>query len=82
VSGSITVQIDVQRQAEDMAKMTKHIVRESDGDEPRVFYECTGAQSIAKAACSLPRRAGEVIVIGVGRPVIMICPSCTHHRLR
>jgi L-iditol 2-dehydrogenase len=74
VPGCITVQIDVQRTAEDMAEFIKQAVRDSGGDEPRVVYECTGVQSSVITACFLPRRAGEVMVIGVGRPTMNELP--------
>jgi L-iditol 2-dehydrogenase len=74
VPGCITVQIDMQNQPEDLAKYIKQIIRESCGDEPRIVYECTGVQSSVVTACYLPRRAGEVMVIGVGRPIMNDLP--------
>lgn len=74
VPGCITVQISQQRRPEDMAKFVKQTIREAGGDEPRVVYECTGVQSSVLTACFLPRRAGEVMVIGVGRPTMNELP--------
>lgn len=44
------------------------------GDQPRVVYECTGVQSSIITAAYLPRPKGEVMVVGVGRPMINELP--------
>jgi L-iditol 2-dehydrogenase len=74
VPGCTTVRIHVQRKPEDMAQSIRQAIHEAGGDEPRVVYECTGVQSSMITACFLPRRAGEVMVIGVGRPTMNELP--------
>jgi len=70
VPGCVTVQIDTKQKPEEMANAIKYALAEAGGVEPRVVYECTGVQSSIVTACFLPRRAGEVMVIGVGRAVM------------
>lgn len=43
-------------------------------DQPRVVYECTGVQSSVNTAAYLPRAKGEVMVVGVGRPLLNELP--------
>ena len=49
-------------------------VKSLGGDQPRVVYECTGVQNSIIAAAYLPRPKGEVMVVGVGRPVLNELP--------
>ena len=74
VPGCITVQIDPRKSEKDMAGELLKAMRDGGGEQPRVVYECTGVQSSIVTAAYLPRAAGQVMVIGVGKPIINDLP--------
>lgn len=74
VPGAVGVQVDLTKSPEQMALKIREVVREQGGDVPRVVFECTGVQSSVVTASFVPRPAGEVIVIGVGKSVMNELP--------
>ena len=87
VPGSVGVQVDLTKSPQEMAMTVREVVREKGGDVPRVVFECTGVQSSVITASFVPRPAGEVIVIGVGKAIMNELPfmhlsmaevSCKH----
>ncbi|KAK4626960.1 L-arabinitol 4-dehydrogenase [Fulvia fulva] len=74
VPNCITYQINTAISAEETAKDILKTLEAAGGDQPRVVYECTGVQSSVVTSCYLPRAAGEVMVIGVGRPIMNDIP--------
>jgi L-iditol 2-dehydrogenase len=74
VPGCLVYQIDVTKTAEETAKDIVKTIQEADGEHPRVVYECTGVQQSVVTACYIPRAAGEVMVIGVGKPIMNDIP--------
>lgn len=74
VPNCITYQIDTKKAYQETAADILRTLQEAGGDQPRVVYECTGVQSSVITACYLPRPAGEVMVIGVGKPMMNELP--------
>lgn len=74
VPGAVGIQVDLSKSPQEMADKVKDVVKENGGNVPRVVYECTGVQSSVIAASYVPRPAGEVIVIGVGKSVMNELP--------
>jgi L-iditol 2-dehydrogenase len=74
VPGAAGVQVDLTKSPQEMAMAIREIVREKGGDVPRVVFECTGVQSSVITASFVPRPAGEVIVIGVGKTIMNELP--------
>lgn len=74
VPGVITVRIELGKSAQEMAETIKQTIHTAGGARPRVVYECTGVQSSVITAAYLPRPTGEVMVIGVGKPIMNELP--------
>ncbi|KAK4503734.1 hypothetical protein PRZ48_004649 [Zasmidium cellare] len=74
VPNCVTYQIDTKKAYQETAADILRTLQEAGGDQPRVVYECTGVQSSVVTACYLPRPAGEVMVIGVGKPMMNEIP--------
>ncbi|KAF2163757.1 hypothetical protein M409DRAFT_68332 [Zasmidium cellare ATCC 36951] len=74
VPNCVTYQIDTKKNYQDNAADILRTLQEAGGDQPRVVYECTGVQSSVATACYLPRPAGEMMVIGVGKPMMNEIP--------
>jgi L-iditol 2-dehydrogenase len=74
VPGAVGVQVDLTKSPQEMAMVVREVVREKGGDVPRVVFECTGVQSSVITASFVPRPAGEVIVIGVGKAIMNELP--------
>lgn len=72
--GCIPFQIDSKAAPRDSAAGILALLQQSGGEAPRVLYECTGVQSSIATASYLPRPAGEVMVIGVGRAIMNELP--------
>lgn len=72
--GCVTFQIDPSKPAEETAKAVIKALEDAGGEQPRVVYECTGVQGSVVTACYMPRAAGEVMVIGVGKPIMNDLP--------
>ncbi|SMR50489.1 unnamed protein product [Zymoseptoria tritici ST99CH_1E4] len=72
--GCIPYQIIPDVSAQDTAVDILQTMQAAGGDQPRVVYECTGVQGSVVTSCYLPRPAGEVMVIGVGRPIMNELP--------
>ena len=52
----------------------REVAKKQGGDVPRSVFECTGVQSSVVTASYVPRPAGEVIVIGVGKAIMNELP--------
>ncbi|EME83328.1 uncharacterized protein MYCFIDRAFT_39289 [Pseudocercospora fijiensis CIRAD86] len=74
VPNCIPFQIDLKKSAEETAKHIVQTCIDAGADQPRVVYECTGVQQSVVTACYLPRAAGQVMVIGVGKPIMNEIP--------
>lgn len=74
VPGAVGVQVDLTKSPQEMAVAIREVVKERAGDVPRVVFECTGVQSSVITASFVPRPAGEVIVIGVGKATMNELP--------
>lgn len=74
VPGCVPFQIDPKKSPDETGKEIVKILEAAGGEQPRVVYECTGVQSSVITACYMPRAAGEVMVIGVGRPIMNELP--------
>lgn len=74
VPGVVPFQIQFGRTARDTALDILATMKAAGGDQPRVVYECTGVQGSIVTASYIPRPAGEVMVIGVGRPILNELP--------
>lgn len=74
IPGCVPFQIDPKKPAEETGKEIVQALEDAGGEQPRVVYECTGVQSSVVTACYMPRAAGEVMVIGVGRPTMNDLP--------
>ncbi|KUL89212.1 hypothetical protein ZTR_03675 [Talaromyces verruculosus] len=74
VPGCKTVQIQTDKTPQEMAAIINDTISAASGDQPRVVYECTGVQSSVVTAAYIPRPAGEVMVVGVGRPILNELP--------
>ena len=74
VPGAVGLQVDLSRSPQEMAVVVREAVAEKGGDVPRLVYECTGVQSSVITASYVPRPAGEVIVIGVGKSIMNELP--------
>lgn len=74
VPGCLPILIDPSKSAEEMGLAIVKAIVAAGGEQPRVVYECTGVQQSVVTACFIPRQAGEVMVIGVGRPVMNELP--------
>jgi L-iditol 2-dehydrogenase len=72
--GCVPYQIQPGVSAQDTAMDILKTMQDAGGDQPRVVYECTGVQGSVVTACYLPRPAGEVMVIGVGKPIMNDLP--------
>lgn len=70
----LTYQIDTKMSPQETAKDIVRTLKEAGTEQPRVVYECTGVQNSVVTACFLPRPAGEVMVIGVGKPMMNELP--------
>ena len=57
-----------------MASLVIEKIQKIGGEQPRVVYECTGAQNCIVTAAHIPRPGGEVMAVGVGRPVLNQLP--------
>lgn len=69
VPGCLPVQFELSSSPQENADKAVRALREAGGDLPKVVYECTGVESSVAAATYIPRPAGEVMVIGVGKPL-------------
>jgi NADPH:quinone reductase-like Zn-dependent oxidoreductase len=69
-----TVLVPLESKPEEIAASILDTVRSLGAEQPRVVYECTGVQSSVITAAFLPRPKGEVMVVGVGRPVLNELP--------
>lgn len=74
VPGCVPFQIQFGRTAQDTAIDILATMKAAGGDQPRVAYECTGVQGSVVTASYLPRPAGELMVIGVGKPIMNELP--------
>jgi L-iditol 2-dehydrogenase len=74
VPGAVGVQVDLTKSPEEMAIAVREAVKAQGGDVPRSVFECTGVQSSVVTASYVPRPAGEVIVIGVGKAIMNELP--------
>lgn len=74
VPGCVPFQIQFGRTAKDTALEILATMKAAGGDQPRVVYECTGVQGSVVTASYLPRPTGEVMVIGVGKPIMNELP--------
>jgi L-iditol 2-dehydrogenase len=74
ISLAVGVQVDLTKSPEEMAMVVREVVKKQGGDVPRSVFECTGVQSSVVTASHVPRPAGEVIVIGVGKAVMNELP--------
>lgn len=74
VPGCVPYQIDPKKTAEETGKEIVETITKAGGDQPRVVYECTGVQQSVVTSCYLPRPAGQVMVIGVGKPIMNELP--------
>jgi L-iditol 2-dehydrogenase len=74
VPGCVPFQIQFGRTAQETALDILLALKAAGGDQPRVVYECTGVQGSVVTASYLPRPAGEVMVIGVGKPIMNELP--------
>jgi L-iditol 2-dehydrogenase len=74
VPGAVGVQVDLTKSPQEMAMAIREVVKERGGDVPRVVFECTGVQSSVITASFVPRPAGDVIVIGVGKAIMNELP--------
>lgn len=74
VPGCVPFQIDPKKGYQETAGEIVQALQDAGGEQPKVVYECTGVQSSVVTACYLPRAAGEVMVIGVGRPIMNEIP--------
>jgi L-iditol 2-dehydrogenase len=74
VPGAVGVQVDLTKSPEEMAMAVREVVKKQGGDVPRSVFECTGVQSSVVTASYVPRPAGEVIVIGVGKAIMNELP--------
>lgn len=72
--GVVPFQIQFGRTAQDTASDILAAMKAAGGDQPRVVYECTGVQGSVVTASYLPRPAGEVMVIGVGKAIMNELP--------
>lgn len=55
---------------ESAAEITRTFCEGLGVEQPRVVYECTGVQSSINTAAFVAARGGEVMVVGVGRPIL------------
>ncbi|KAK9234028.1 chaperonin 10-like protein [Lipomyces kononenkoae] len=69
-----TYLVDVSRTAEENARRIRKLYGLSERDAPATVLECTGVESSVITACFAVRRAGVVMVVGVGRPVMNNIP--------
>ncbi|OQO06488.1 hypothetical protein B0A48_08271 [Cryoendolithus antarcticus] len=74
VPGAIGIKIRAELGPEEMAGEILKQVGAAGGERPRVVYECTGVQGSVVTAAFMPRPAGEVMVIGVGRQTMNELP--------
>jgi L-iditol 2-dehydrogenase len=74
VPGAVGVQVDLTKSPEEMAMAVRKVAKKQGGDVPRSVFECTGVQSSVVTASYVPRPAGEVIVIGVGKAIMNELP--------
>lgn len=74
IPGTITVRIDLTKPPQEMAEVIKQRITDAGAARPRVVYECTGVQSSVVTCAYLPRATGEVMVIGVGKPMMNELP--------
>jgi L-iditol 2-dehydrogenase len=74
VPGAVGVQVNLTKSPEEMAMAIREVVKDKGGDVPRSVFECTGVQSSVVTASYVPRPAGEVIVIGVGKAIMNELP--------
>jgi L-iditol 2-dehydrogenase len=74
IPGCIPYQIQPGMSAQETGMDILKTMQKAGGDQPRVVYECTGVQGSVVTASYLPRPAGEVMVIGVGKPIMNELP--------
>lgn len=74
VPGAVGVQVDLRKSPQEMAVVLREVVEKQGGGVPRSVFECTGVQSSVVTASYVPRPAGEVIVIGVGKAIMNELP--------
>lgn len=70
----LTVQVQLDKSPAEMAAILVEKIRTAGGEQPRVVYECTGVQSSVITAAYTPRAGGEVMVVGVGTPILNQLP--------
>ncbi|KAF2720984.1 GroES-like protein [Polychaeton citri CBS 116435] len=70
----ITFQVQPSQRPEANADAINKTINDFIGQQPRVVYECTGVQSSIITASHIPRPGGEVMVIGVGKPIMNELP--------
>jgi L-iditol 2-dehydrogenase len=70
----LTVQVQLDKSPAEMAAILVEKIRDAGGEQPRVVYECTGVQSSVITAAYTPRAGGEVMVVGVGTPILNQLP--------
>lgn len=74
VPGCETFLVPPEASPPDVASEVVSLLESIGGEPPRTVYECTGVQSSVVTAAYLPRPKGEVMVIGVGRPIMNDLP--------
>ena len=68
--GCLTEQVQMDKTPQEMAALVIKKLQQHGGEQPRVVYECTGVQSSVVTAAYTPRPGGEIMVVGVGRPIL------------
>ncbi|KAI9737072.1 MAG: hypothetical protein M1834_000662 [Cirrosporium novae-zelandiae] len=74
VPGCITFKISPKDIPESTGTKIQEVFMKMGAAPPAVVYECTGVESSIVTAAFSTRRGGEVMVIGVGRPVVNNIP--------
>ncbi|KAK9235053.1 chaperonin 10-like protein [Lipomyces kononenkoae] len=69
-----TYLVDIRKTPEENAKEIRKLFGTSEYDAPTKILECTGVESSVITACFAVQRAGQIIVVGVGRPVMNNLP--------
>jgi len=66
----LTYQVDQNATAEENAAQIRKLFGRDEYAMPRLVLECTGVQSSVCTAAFVVRRAGVLMVVGVGKPVM------------
>ncbi|KAK9452536.1 chaperonin 10-like protein [Dipodascopsis uninucleata] len=74
VPGCLTYCINVNNRPEENAKEIRKLYGPNEYDAPPTVLECTGIEASVVTACFTVQRAGQVMVIGVGRAVMNNIP--------